>query len=157
MFLRYLVTSVAARSSFYIAHESSPFHKISLSIFILWYFILKTQFFIWLYNLPGTAHAVPTLVLGSCSSGHSVTAQNTWERNPVRLQLPQVHGYIRHLKHSWQEQIYEVLHFVQMILQHDSRLKQESKKTLAPSITNCNAQSSDSFIHPSIHCHLITP
>lgn len=52
------------------------------------------------YALPGTVHAVPTLILSPCTRGHSVTAEKTWKRNPVRLYVPQSHGYIRHLKRA---------------------------------------------------------
>lgn len=58
---------------------------------------------------PGPAHAVPTLVLSSRPSGHSVAAQNAREGNPVWLHIPQSHGYICHLRQSGQEQIHEHL------------------------------------------------
>ncbi len=76
--------------------------KDKMSIFLLKY-SLKTSWDLThvltgLYASPGTAHAIPTLVLSSCSSGHYVTAKSTWERNPIWLHLPQSYGYIRHLR-----------------------------------------------------------
>ena len=53
-----------------------------------------------LYALPGTVHAVPTLVLSPCTGGHSVTAEKTWKRNPVWLHVVQYNGDIRHLKRA---------------------------------------------------------
>lgn len=58
---------------------------------------------------PGSAHAVPTLVLGSRPSGHSVAAQNAREGDPVRLHVPQSDGYVCHLRQSGREQIHEHL------------------------------------------------
>lgn len=116
-------------------------YKLLNTIYLLlfWMFLHSSVF------LPGTIHAVPALILGPCSIGHSAPAENTWERNPVWLQVPQLRGYIRHLRQSGQEHIHELLWSAPKS-QHDITLKRERPEKLLLRL-----------IHPSVHSPPLVP
>lgn len=48
-------------------------------------------------TIPGLGHAIPALVITSCSCCHFTTAQSSWQLDPVLLHLPQLTGHIRYL------------------------------------------------------------
>lgn len=102
--------------------------------------------------LPGPGHSIPALVFCSRPRGHSVAAQNIWQRHPVGLHVSQFDGYISHLRNN--KKTNSLTSEFESHLKQTNEKKTTTKKPKTKHISNYGAtqwrESYEGRVHPSI-------